>query len=79
MGCECLPCEECDGSGRIWISFSGKYMGKYRCDDLDEMDACPDCDGEGIATICYECQQAYEDEEREEYERHLEELERRNY
>jgi len=61
MACECVRCPECD-AGSIWISFSGKYMGKYRCDDFDEMDTCPECDGKGIIEICDECREAYEEE-----------------
>ena len=67
MSCECVTCPECDGFGSIWISFSGKYMGKYRCDDLDEMDTCPDCGGDGLSFCCYECAQAMEDEEEKNY------------
>lgn len=61
MSCKCVLCPECDGSGSIWISFSGKYMGKFRCDDLDERDTCLECDGEGIVEWCDECREAYED------------------
>ena len=63
MSCKCITCPECDGSGSIWISFSGKYMGKYRCDDLDEMDTCPECGGSGIAELCDECREAFDEEE----------------
>ena len=42
-------------------------MGKFRCDDLDEMDTCPECDGEGITWCCDECRDAYEEEERQHY------------
>jgi len=61
--CECITCHECDGSGSIWISYSGKYMGKHRCDDLDEMDTCGECGGEGITSMCLKCQLEYEDEQ----------------
>ena len=63
MPCECVVCSECDGSGSIWISFSGKYMGKYRCDDFDEMDTCPECGGEGIVEVCDECREVLDPEE----------------
>jgi len=63
MTCKCIPCAECDGTGVIWYSFSGKYLGNHRCDDLDEMDVCPDCDGSGVAEICDECLEGYEDED----------------
>jgi len=42
-------------------------MGKYKCDDLDEMDTCPDCGGDGLSFCCYECAQAMEDEEEKNY------------
>ena len=62
MSCKCVSCDECGGLGSIWISFSGKYMGKHRCDDLDEMDTCPDCGGYGFAEVCDECLEADERE-----------------
>lgn len=65
MACECIICPECDGFGSIWISFSGKYMGKHRCDDFDEMDTCPECCGDGLLYTCYECAQKWEDGEDE--------------
>lgn len=63
MTCKCVSCDECDGSGSIWISSSGKYMGKYKCDDFDEMDICPDCDGDGLAELCDECREFFDNEE----------------
>lgn len=30
-------------------------MGKYRCDDFDEMMTCDECDGTGVVEICDEC------------------------
>lgn len=65
MGCECITCPECNGTGNVWWSFSGKYMGRNRCDDLDEIEPCDCCDGEGITEVCCECQQKYEDEREE--------------
>jgi len=55
MGCSCTSCKECGGTGNIWISFAGTYMGKHRWDDLDEMDQCDQCDGSGITAICDYC------------------------
>jgi len=55
MTCKCVICGECMGNGRVWRSFSGKYLGNNRCDDLDDMESCPDCDGSGITEICDEC------------------------
>ena len=60
--CTCVRCSECDGFGSVWISFSGKYMGKYRCDDFDEMITCPECGGSGITEMCDYCRDR-EDEE----------------
>lgn len=62
MACECQVCPECGGSGDIWISFDGEYMGRFRCDDLDELDVCPYCDGLGVWYQCDECAaEEYED------------------
>ncbi len=30
MACTCVPCGECDGTGSVWWSFSGKYLGNSR-------------------------------------------------
>ena len=38
MTCKCVFCGECDGMGTVWRSFSGKYLGNRRCDDLDELE-----------------------------------------
>jgi len=65
MTCKCVECPECDGFGSIWISFSGKYMGKYRCDDFDEMATCPECSGYGLFELCDECRFKLEEEDNE--------------
>lgn len=77
--CNCVTCPECNGSGNVWISFSGKYLGTHRSDDLDENDECPICNGEGIIQMCRECEIAleeaemrYEEREREEERLHEE-------
>ena len=54
MSCNCVRCDECGGSGRVWYSFYGEYLGRYRGDDLDEMDTCPECEGYGWF-LCDEC------------------------
>jgi hypothetical protein len=59
MRYECITCPD----GRIWISFSGEYMGIYRCDDLDSMDVCPECGGSGLADMCDECREALDEGE----------------
>ena len=59
--CTCVKCSECNGTGNVWISFSGKYLGRFHCDDLDELDICPDCDGSGITEICDSCMGAEEE------------------
>lgn len=73
MPCECVRCKECEGTGNIWISFSGKYLGHNRCDDLDEMDTCPECDGDGLSELCDDCRERIEEEEQEraEWEKRL--------
>ena len=55
MTCTCIPCSECDGTGTVWYSFSGEYLGKHRCDDLDELETCSECHGSGISELCDEC------------------------
>jgi len=61
MACTCKPCPECGGTGDVWISFDGEYLGRYRCDDLDELDVCPECDGSGLFEMCDECMMAEDD------------------
>ena len=53
--CTCQRCPECGGTGDVWISFSGEYLGCFRCDDLDELDVCPECEGSGIILMCENC------------------------
>ena len=65
MACECISCPECRGSGNVWHSYSGEYLGSGRCDDLDKMESCYECDGTGIIELCAECQESMD----EEYER----------
>jgi hypothetical protein len=63
MTCSCVPCKQCNGTGTIWISFSGEYLGSHRCDDLDEMDGCEFCDGTGVESWCDECTSRFQDEQ----------------
>lgn len=67
MACECVRCPECHGTGSVWVSFSGDYLGNRRCDDLDEMECCPQCGGSGIDLMCEECFYAQEEEEERQY------------
>ena len=67
--CTCAKCPECGGTGDVWISFSGEYLGRFRCDDLDELDVCPLCDGSGILDMCDACREAEEEAREEEWER----------
>lgn len=67
MACECVKCGTCGGSGNVWFAFpgpdrAGEFLGNRRCDDLDEMDTCPDCGGSGITEACHECQSQLEEE-----------------
>ena len=59
--CTCKRCPECGGTGDVWISISGKYLGRFHCDDLDELDTCPDCEGSGIIEMCDSCMEAEEE------------------
>lgn len=67
MSCKCVRCTECGGTGDVWYSAIGEYLGNSRCDDLDELDSggCLDCDGSGILEMCDECREAWEDEDYE--------------
>jgi hypothetical protein len=65
MACACVACEECGGSGHVWRSFSGKYLGNHRCDDLDELETCEECHGSGITEMCDGCQTKLEQDEGE--------------
>lgn len=55
MTCKCEPCQECNGSGHVWFAFGGQYLGRHRCDDMDELETCPECHGSGISEMCDEC------------------------
>jgi hypothetical protein len=54
--CTCVNCGECLGSGTVWRSFSGRYLGSGRCDDLDESHTCEECNGSGVTELCDLCQ-----------------------
>jgi hypothetical protein len=62
MTCECVLCDECRGTGRVWYSFSGRYLGNKRCDDLDSLDSCAQCNGSGFSEICDKCRQEQYDD-----------------
>lgn len=55
MTCSCAECFTCAGTGVIWFAVTGKCLGKSRCDDLDEMEMCPDCNGDGVEVFCEDC------------------------
>jgi len=53
MACKCIACGECNGNGRVRISFD------------DDLVSCPDCDGSGLSEVCEECRDAeWDDEDR---------------
>ena len=56
--CSCVTCDECNGTGNVWFSFDGRYLGKHHMDNLDHLEMCPECDGAGIVTICEACEMA---------------------
>lgn len=62
MACQCTRCPECSGSGTVWFAFGGKYLGKHRSDDLDEMGPCEECGGSGVTEVCWECSEAIRDD-----------------
>jgi RecJ-like exonuclease len=60
--CTCISCSACGGSGHIWFSFSGRYLGQHRSDDLDEMDTCEECRGRGLVEVCESCLDGYDED-----------------
>lgn len=66
--CTCVSCDECGGSGSVWFSFNHKYLGKHRCDDLDELETCESCGGSGIEEMCDHCRELEEEAEWREQE-----------
>lgn len=54
MSCECVHCDYCGGTGHIWMDGCG-HISRFRCDDLGDLEECPDCDGRGIIEKCMEC------------------------
>lgn len=62
--CTCVSCPECQGSGSVWRSFRGTYLGNNRCDDLDELETCPECNGRGLSEMCDYCREMEEEDER---------------
>lgn len=68
MSCTCTTCADCRGSGIVWFSFSGNYLGSSRCDDLDDFESCHMCGGDGVVDICEECQRNMEEEAEHEWE-----------
>lgn len=57
--CACVSCAFCDGRGHIYISLSGQIR-RYRTDDLEDTDTCPDCRGSGVIEVCDTCAEAEE-------------------
>ena len=59
VACRCVACGECGGAGTVWYSFpgegGGEYLGRRRCDDLDELASCPECSGYGLSEVCDHC------------------------
>jgi hypothetical protein len=60
--CTCYPCPECRGHGTVWYAFDGSYLGDHRCDDLDDLRHCDNCDG-GVIEICDRCAELAEFDE----------------
>lgn len=54
--CSCVSCDACQGSGHVWFDFRGQYLGNRRTDDLDQLELCEECGGNGLSEVCGECQ-----------------------
>ncbi len=65
--CECIVCSECNGTGTVWTSFTGEYLGNHRCDDMDNLESCDECNGSGIAEECDQCAELRREEEEKDY------------
>lgn len=66
--CTCIQCSACRGSGQIWFSCTGDYLGDNRCDDMDELEPCDFCNGSGVddwCDYCYEQEEIYQQEQEE--------------
>ena len=68
MTCTCISCDECGGTGNVWVSFTGKYLGNHRCDDLDDLETCQVCGGSGLDEMCDECREKEEEAEYREWQ-----------
>ena len=58
--CHCVPCSSCGGTGTVWFAFpgadrGGRFLGNHRCDDLDDLELCEECNG-GIVEVCPRCE-----------------------
>ena len=62
MSCQCILCEYCEGTGNVCFDMKGNYLGKNRCDDMDELMPCEECNGTGIDEICDGCQRFIDEE-----------------
>lgn len=65
--CTCISCDECGGTGNVWVSFTGKYLGNHRCDDLDDLQTCESCGGTGIDEVCDHCRELEEEAEYQDF------------
>lgn len=63
MSCNCVPCKECGGTGDVFLSYDGEYLGNARSDDMDEIETCPECEGSGFEYFCEECRAVMEEME----------------
>jgi len=51
----------------VWFAFDGQYLGGSRCDDMDDLQICQECEGSGIIEMCDYCQDHLEQEADEMY------------
>ena len=66
--CQCVACGECGGTGNVWFTISGKYLGNHCCDDLDNLEVCEECHGSGLSEVCDFCRDQDEPEEASDWE-----------
>ena len=61
--CTCVNCASCRGTGNVWFTFDGQYLGNCRSDDLDKLERCENCSGSGVAEECDYCIERREDDD----------------
>jgi len=62
--CMCVSCPDCS-NGQVYYDIGGRYIGKYRRDDMCEMETCDSCGGSAFTEECERCTQLRDYDESE--------------